>query len=190
MLGYVDSKLRAVDPLENDDSIPVRANKKKGLKSKKEVREEVQEKATEALKEIAIKHGFTSGKWYAPAAITLLEPEAIARLVFAEGGHVDSTFRKLAESLVSGPLAETSVTAVRCTTTPLSTVDGQENRYSITVHFPNAYDADEARSVRPGRLPSTNLRLRHGAVAAHEVPLAPSWIEAYWGEARHVLCHP
>ena len=71
------------------------------------------------------------------------------RLVFAEGGHVDSTFRKLAESLASGPLAETSVTAVRCTTTPLSTVEGQENRYSITVHSPNVYDADETRSVRP-----------------------------------------
>jgi hypothetical protein len=33
--------------------------------SKKEVREEVHKKATEALKEIAIKYGFTSGKWYA-----------------------------------------------------------------------------------------------------------------------------
>lgn len=66
LLNYVRPckiQLRAVHPLENDDSIPVRANKKKGLKSKKEVREEVQEKATEALKEIAIKHGFTSGKW-------------------------------------------------------------------------------------------------------------------------------
>ena len=28
-------------PLQNDDSIPVRSNKKKGLKSKKELREEV-----------------------------------------------------------------------------------------------------------------------------------------------------
>jgi hypothetical protein len=176
--------------LENDDSIPVRANKKKGLKSKKEVREEVQEKATEALKEIAIKHGFTSGKWYASPASTLLEPDAIVRLVFAEGRYVDSTFRKLAESLVFGALAETSVTAVRCTTTPLSTVEGQENRYSITVHFPNVYDADKARSVRPTRLPATAQRPRHGAVTAHEVPLAPSWIEAYWGEARHVLCYP
>lgn len=74
--------------------------------------------------------------------------DTLSRLVFAEGGHVDITFRKLAESLISGLLAETSVTAVRCTTTPLSTVEGQENRYSITVHFPNVYDADEARSVR------------------------------------------
>jgi hypothetical protein len=189
VLSYVNSKLRAVDPLKNDDSIPVRANKKKGLKSKKEVREEVQEKATEALKEIAVKHGFISGKWYASTAGTLLEPDALARLVFAEGGHVDITFRKLAESLISGPLAETSVTAVRCTTTPLSTVEGQESRYSITVHFPNVYDADEARSVRPARL-LPQQRLRHGAVTAHEAPLAPSWIEAYWGEARHILCHP
>lgn len=51
--------------LQNDESIPVRSNKKKGLKSKKEVREEVQEEATKALKEIATKHKFTSGKWYA-----------------------------------------------------------------------------------------------------------------------------
>ena len=151
LLGYVNSKIRAVDPLKNDDSIPVRANKKKGLKSKKEVREEVQEKAIGALKEIAIKHGFISGKWCVSTAGTVVEPDAIARLVFAESGHVDNTFRKLAESLISGPLAETSVTAVRCTTTPLSTVEGQENRYSITVHFPNVYDADEVRSVRSAR---------------------------------------
>lgn len=105
------------------------------------------------------------------------------RLVFAEGGHVDSTFRKLAESLASGPLAETSVTTVRCTTTPLSTVEGQENRYSITVHFPNVYDVEETRSVCPARLPATAQRPRHGAATAHEIPLAPSWIEAYWGEA-------
>lgn len=160
------------------------------MKSKKEVREEVQEKATESLKEIATKHGFTAGKWYASIAGTLLEPDALARLVFAEGGHVDITFRKLAESLISGPLAETSVTAVRCTTTPLSTVEGQENRYSITVHFPNVYDVDEARLVRPSRLLTTTQRPRHGAVTAHEAPLAPSRIESYRGEARHVLCPP
>jgi hypothetical protein len=155
VLSYVYSKLRAVDPLKNDDSIPVRANSKKGLKSKKEAREEVQEKVTKALMEIAVKYGFISGKWCVSTAGTLLRPDAIARLVFTEGRNVDSTFRKLAESLVSGPLAETSVTAVRCTTTPLSTVDGQESRYSITVHFPNAYDADEVRSVRLARLPAT-----------------------------------
>jgi len=132
-----------VEGIKNDDSIPVRTNKKKGLKSKKEVREEVQERATEALKEIAIKHGFISGKW----------------LVFAEGGHVDITFRKLAESLISGPLAETNVTAVRCTTTPLSTMEGQENRYSITVHFPNVYNADEARSLMKHLLRRHGLKL-------------------------------
>ena len=98
--------------------------------------------------------------------------------MFAGGDRVDSTFHKLAESLISGPLAETSATAVRCTTTPLSTVEGQENRYSITVHFPNVYGADEARSVRPARLPAMAQIPRHGAVTAHEASLAPSWIEA------------
>lgn len=59
----------------------MRANKKKGIKSKKELREEVnlvserlvpkvifsqvQKEASEKLKAISIKHGFVSGKWYA-----------------------------------------------------------------------------------------------------------------------------
>ena len=142
----------------------------------------MQEKATEALKEIAIKHGFISGKWYASTAGTLLEPDALTRLVFAEGGHVDVTFRKLAESLISGPLAETNVTAVRCTTTPLLSIEGQENRHSVTVHFPNVYDADEARSVRAARLlPMVRTETRY--CTAYETPFAPSRIEAYWGEA-------
>ena len=68
---------------QNDDSIPIRANKKKGTKSKKEVREavriararhyqrppftlrQVQSEASAKLKDISIRHGFVSGKWYA-----------------------------------------------------------------------------------------------------------------------------
>jgi hypothetical protein len=57
--------MRATSPSlsQANDEIPVRANKKKGLKSKKEVREEIQSKATEDLKAIALKHGFVAGKW-------------------------------------------------------------------------------------------------------------------------------
>jgi len=113
---------------------------------------------------------------------TPLKPDVLARLVFTENGQVDITFRKLAESLISGPLADTSVTAVRCTTTPLSTVEGQETRYTITVHFPDAYNADEARSVRPTHH-SPGPESETWRSAAHEAPLAPPRIEAYWGEA-------
>jgi hypothetical protein len=69
--------------VENDDSIPTRSNKKTGAKSKKEIREQVnkipirwrkassanynlqaQAEATEELKDICIRHGFVSGKWF------------------------------------------------------------------------------------------------------------------------------
>ena len=59
----------------------MRANKKKGTKSKKELREEVsglpdalgpkvifsqvQREASEKLKDVSTRHGFISGKWYA-----------------------------------------------------------------------------------------------------------------------------
>jgi hypothetical protein len=53
-----------IEPVDQaNDDIPIRANKKKGLKSKKEVREEIQTQAASQLKEIAVKHGYVSGKW-------------------------------------------------------------------------------------------------------------------------------
>ena len=80
----LQTNTRCIDALtQTDDSIPLRANKKKGTKSKKEVREavriararhyqrppftlrQVQSEASEKLKDISIRHGFVSGKWYA-----------------------------------------------------------------------------------------------------------------------------
>jgi hypothetical protein len=49
--------------LQENKDIPLRANKKTGVKSKKEVREEIQARATEKLAEVAKKHGFVRGKW-------------------------------------------------------------------------------------------------------------------------------
>ncbi|KAG5650819.1 hypothetical protein H0H81_010931 [Sphagnurus paluster] len=52
-----------VEDIKNDPSIPLRSNKKTGAKSKKEVREQVQAEAAEKRKEVAIRHGYISGKW-------------------------------------------------------------------------------------------------------------------------------
>ncbi|KAJ3506666.1 hypothetical protein NLJ89_g6744 [Agrocybe chaxingu] len=80
-----------VESIKNDDSIPVRSNKKTGARSKKEVREEVQAQATEQLKAIATKHGYVSGKW----------------LIFAPQDKIDLVWSGIATSLVSGPLHST-----------------------------------------------------------------------------------
>ncbi|KAG6902376.1 hypothetical protein C0995_000938 [Termitomyces sp. Mi166 len=116
LLKEVTEKVEAIK------SIPLRSNKKTGVKSKKEVREQAQAEAAEKLKEIAIRHGYVSGKW----------------LIFASADKVDTIWTKLAsmpvvlntacyltntpmtESLVSGPLASTFAHLAKVATSPES----------------------------------------------------------------------
>jgi hypothetical protein len=98
----------------------VRANKKKGLKSKKELREQVrlfnyivalyiriqrrmnqiQDEAKERLKEIAIRHGYVVGKWcvflFLPRPSPLGVYGSPCRLIFAPSDRVDVTWATLA----------------------------------------------------------------------------------------------
>ncbi|KAG8834591.1 hypothetical protein FRC18_001792 [Serendipita sp. 400] len=121
-----------VAEIQNNDEIPIRANKKKGLKSKKEVRETIQADGATALKNVAIKHGFVGGKW----------------IVFVDQTQVNSVFGKMAKSLVSGGLSHTSVSSLRVSTVPFAdTEEGPVHRHLIEVYFPNVYDEDMAREV-------------------------------------------
>ncbi|KAG6813521.1 hypothetical protein H0H92_010226 [Tricholoma furcatifolium] len=114
-----------VEAIKNDESIPVRSNKKTGTKSKKEVREQVQAEATDKLKEISIKHGYVSGKW----------------LIFASAEKVDMIWTNLAKSLVSGPLASTKAHLAKVATSPESQ-DSSNYQHLICVYIPNVYDKD------------------------------------------------
>ncbi|KAF8653340.1 hypothetical protein AX16_004040 [Volvariella volvacea WC 439] len=89
-----------VREIQSDSSIPVRPNKKEGIKSKKELRDEAIDEATENLKEICLKSGYISGHWI----MTAPQPK------------VDMIWRQIATSLIDGPLSETSAYCARVAT--------------------------------------------------------------------------
>ncbi|CDO70538.1 hypothetical protein BN946_scf184573.g6 [Trametes cinnabarina] len=118
-----------VEKIQKDPSIPIRSNKKKGMKSKKELREEAQREATEKLKEIAQKHGYVSGKW----------------LIFAPPDRVDVVWNTIANSLVSGPLSSTSAYAAKVATSPQN--DTPHYNHLLCVYMPDIYDQDSVTAV-------------------------------------------
>ncbi|PPR02133.1 LOW QUALITY PROTEIN: hypothetical protein CVT26_008824 [Gymnopilus dilepis] len=145
-----------VENIKNDDSIPVRSNKKTGAKSKKELREQVQNEATEKLKEISIRHGYVSGKWliFAPAEKVDQIWSSIASALTSLGGHDDLSPRPLA-SLVSGPLHETPAYLAKVST---STEEEKSNaQHLICVYLPDVYDKAAVTEVM------RVLLRRHGA---------------------------
>ncbi|PVF97495.1 hypothetical protein CPB86DRAFT_760133 [Serendipita vermifera] len=144
-----------VSEVQANDDIPIRANKKKGLKSKKEVREEIQAQAASQLKEVAAKHGYVSGKW----------------LIFADSNQVDTIFWKLAHSLISGELSHTSAFRIAAGTLPASDGNESPHRHNLMIYFPNMYDqgsAKEASTLLTGIL--TVLARHHGLKAIGAKP--------------------
>ena len=63
----MDKLQKRLEEIQEDDSIPTRG--KKGVKSKKMVREEEMDAATAELKDLSVKSGWTMGKW----SVTLFE---------------------------------------------------------------------------------------------------------------------
>ncbi|RDB24834.1 hypothetical protein Hypma_007582 [Hypsizygus marmoreus] len=118
-----------VEAIKNDASIPMRSSKKTGAKSKKEVREQVQADATEKLKEIAIKHGYVSGKW----------------LIFAPAEKIDMIWSGIATSLVAGPLASTSAYLAKVATS--SEQENPHHQHLICVYLPDVYDKEKVTEV-------------------------------------------
>ncbi|KAG8830787.1 hypothetical protein FRC17_004245 [Serendipita sp. 399] len=133
-----------VAEIQNSDKIPVRANKKKGLKSKKEERESVQSEGAAELKDVATRRAFVGGKW----------------IVFVDQNQVNPVFRKLAESLISGGLSHTSASSLRASTAPFADVEGgSAHRHLIEIFFPNVYDEDMAREVMKVLLGDHGLKI-------------------------------
>ncbi|KAL0955775.1 hypothetical protein HGRIS_001989 [Hohenbuehelia grisea] len=126
LLEEVTAKIEAI---KNDDSIPVRSNKKTGAKSKKELREALQAEATEKLKAISIKHGYVSGKW----------------LIFAAPDKVDMIWSSIAASIVSGPLSSTPVRLAKVATSPPA--ENPHMQHLICIYMPDVYDKDAVAEV-------------------------------------------
>ncbi|KAF5354856.1 hypothetical protein D9756_005447 [Leucocoprinus leucothites] len=118
-----------VKAIQDDPSIPTRSNKKTGARSKKDLREEAQAKATNRLKEIAIKYGYVQGKW----------------LIFAPPDKVDIIWSHIASSLVSGPLSSTAAWLAKVATSPEHETPNYQ--HIICVYIPDVFDRDSVLEV-------------------------------------------
>ncbi|KAI0692098.1 translation initiation factor eIF 4e-like domain-containing protein [Cytidiella melzeri] len=118
-----------VENIKNNASIPIRANKKKGVKSKKELREEAQADATENLKSISVRCGWVSGKW----------------LIFAPPEKVDLIWSTLATSLIEGPLAATCANLAKVSTCPKEETPNYQ--HVMCLYMPDVYDQDKVTEV-------------------------------------------
>ncbi|KAI0317139.1 translation initiation factor eIF 4e-like domain-containing protein [Amylostereum chailletii] len=119
---YLETVTENVEKIKNDPSIPVRSNKKTGAKSKKELREVEQTRATEKLREISLRTGYVSGKW----------------LIFAPPEKVDAIWATVATSVASGPLASTSAYLAKVATFPRHETPNYQ--HVLCIYMPDVYD--------------------------------------------------
>ncbi|CEL52605.1 hypothetical protein RSOLAG1IB_05810 [Rhizoctonia solani AG-1 IB] len=126
--------------IQKDESIPIRANKKKGLRSKKEVREEIAAEATKKLKEISQESKLTCGKL----------------LFFSQAEHIDGAFSRMARELTNGALSKTSAFCLKVATTPMDVLPN--HRYLICLYLPDIYDKVAVAEVLRTVCQSTGIR--------------------------------
>ncbi|KAJ1306015.1 hypothetical protein OPQ81_010729 [Rhizoctonia solani] len=126
--------------IQKDESIPVRANKKKGLRSKKEVREEVAAEATETFKRLSRESKLTCGKW----------------LFFVQAEQVDGVFSRMAHDLVTGALSKTPAFCLKVATTPTDVLPN--HRYLICLYLPDLYEKAAVTEVLRTVCQSTGVR--------------------------------
>ncbi|CAE6415258.1 unnamed protein product [Rhizoctonia solani] len=147
-----------IENIQKDESIPVRANKKKGLRSKKEIREETATEATEKFKQLCQESGLTSGKLLAVfvclffvSILTLL-----FRLFFVQAEHIDGAFSRIARDLITGALSKTPAFCLKVATTPGDVLPN--HRYLICLYLPDLYDRAAATEVLRTVCQSTGIR--------------------------------
>ncbi|GAA6015780.1 hypothetical protein JCM10207_008792 [Rhodosporidiobolus poonsookiae] len=112
------------------DNAPVRANKKQGTKSQKELREAEHAKFNDDVAQLAKKHNVLSGKW----------------LFFSSGEFVDLTWAKIVKAIAleEGPLAKTG--AVHCAKVASTPGDGGD-QHVICVYCDDSWDKDAVAKV-------------------------------------------
>ncbi|KAG8903649.1 hypothetical protein FRB99_002887 [Tulasnella sp. 403] len=88
----------------------------------------IQRETVKSFREIAVKYGFTYGKW----------------LCYAKNDTVDSLWNKISTSIVDGPLAVTTAQLAKVSTTKAS---DEQSQHVICLYLPNIFDKDEAKKV-------------------------------------------
>ncbi|KIJ51298.1 hypothetical protein M422DRAFT_26719 [Sphaerobolus stellatus SS14] len=129
-----------VKEINEDENIPVRASKKTGAKSKKQVKDEVAAEYSQKLKEVHAAHNYKSGKW----------------LVFSSPDNVDATWWSLAISVAKGPLSKTAVHLAKVATTPMNESSSQR---VVCVYMPDVLDKEKVTEVMKVLLRNHGLSL-------------------------------
>ncbi|KAF8578507.1 hypothetical protein K439DRAFT_1638792 [Ramaria rubella] len=117
-----------IQKITDDDSIPVRSNKKTRAKSKKQLKEAAQNEATQKLKDAHNSHDYKSGKW----------------LVFVAPDIVDTVWSRIATSMVTGPLSETVAYLAKVATTPANESSAQR---VICIYMPDVFDKEKVTEI-------------------------------------------
>lgn len=136
----LESYTEKIASIQKDESIPVRANKKKGMRSKKEVREEVATEATEKFKQLSQESKLTCGKL----------------LFFIQADQINGAFSRMARDLVTGALSKTPAFCLKVATTPADVLPN--HRYLICLYLPDLYDKAAVTEVLRTACQSTGVR--------------------------------
>ncbi|CAE6475728.1 unnamed protein product [Rhizoctonia solani] len=156
----LESYTGKIASIQKDESIPVRANKKKGLRSKKEVREEVAAEATEKFKQLSQESKLTCGKLLL-LFVYISFPTCSRRSVGFSSYKpsklmVYRTFSRMARDLVAGALSNTPAFCLKVATTPADVLPN--HRYLICLYLPDLYDKAVVTEVLRTVCQSTGVR--------------------------------
>ncbi|GAA5907885.1 hypothetical protein JCM8208_001976 [Rhodotorula glutinis] len=126
----IDALMEKLDDIKA--TAPVRANKAKGLRSQKDLREEAYTTFKADIKELAQKHNVLDGKW----------------LFYPSPENVDFVWSKIVHAIVDedGPLAKTgAVHCAKVATTPMG--DGDRSSHVICVYCDDSFDEQAVGDV-------------------------------------------
>ncbi|GAA5993641.1 hypothetical protein JCM10908_000656 [Rhodotorula pacifica] len=132
--SFLSEGLELVERLTNrcneiKETAPPRANKAKGIRSQKDLREEQHAQFNDGVKKLAEKYGILSGKW----------------LFYGSQESIDITWSKIVKALVvdGGVLAETGVVH----TAKVSCTPGDGGTWVICVYCDNSWDREAVGKV-------------------------------------------
>lgn len=126
---------------------------------------QLQSEATENLKELSIKYGHTSGKWYVLECFQSYTAHKViiemVRLIFAPSEKVDAIWSTIASkriirsihrginissaSLIEGPLSLTCAYRAKVATSPLDETPNYQ--HVLCLYVPDVYDKDSITEV-------------------------------------------
>lgn len=126
--------------VRRDKTIPAQGDTEKGIRSKADLRNELESEATEKLHQLAQESGLKSGKW----------------LFFLPLNYIDTMFATLARDLVTGDLSKTPAFLTKVSTSPV--IAGPKSPHLISLYLPDIYDRVVATEVLRAACKSTGFR--------------------------------